>query len=228
MQKDPVQEISKRTQRYWFEDGIWEIGFGLVNAFLGVFYLVTAQIHWEGPLSIFLMLLQMGVLISCFALINRVVVYLKERITYPRTGYVAYRKPAVRARIRKIFITMLLSAGIASLVGVVSALQMTENRMPLVISVILAGTLVYIGYRFDLIRLYLTALLVVLYGYGISHYTVAQSNSTGVFFTGFGLLIFISGLLTLFNYLRRTRPMNQADDYEAPAIEAGSHRNDEN
>lgn len=78
MQKDPVQEISKRTQRYWFEDGIWEIGFGLVNAFLGVFYLVTAQIHWEGPLSIFLMLLQMGVLISCFALINRVVVYLKS------------------------------------------------------------------------------------------------------------------------------------------------------
>jgi hypothetical protein len=204
MQPDPVNNITKRTQRYWYEDGIWEIGFGLVNALLGLFYLLTANLDWEGPYSMLLVALQMGLLIGLFTTINRVVTFLKERITYPRTGYVAYRKPAPSARLKKILRTALIAAGTGALVGGLATIQAAANQMPLVISVILAGTLVFIGYYFSLVRLFITAALSIAWGYILSRYSLSNLSSTGAFFAGFGLLILLSGAVTLFIYLRRT------------------------
>ncbi len=209
MQLDPVQNIAKRTQRYWYEDGIWEIAFGLTNALLGSFFLLTARIDWNGPLSILLMLLQMAVLLGLFLSMNRVVRFLKERITYRRTGYVAYRRPAPSARLKKGLLTALLAAGMAALVGGLAAIQQTANRMPLVISVILAGALVYIGYRFSLVRLYLIAALTIGWGFALSFIPLGDLYSTGAFFAGYGLLVLLSGLGTLSIYLRRTRPASE-------------------
>ena len=221
MQPDPVTDIQKRTQRYWYEDGIWEIGFGLVNALLGVFYLLTSRLNWDGPLSIVLMFLQMGVLIGLFLSINKVVKFLKERITYPRTGYVAYRKPAPSARLKKIILAALLSAGMAALVGALAVIQQTANRMPLVISILLAGTLIYIGYRFSLMRLYIIAALTILWGYVLSLTQFSDFASTGAFFAGYGSLILLSGLVTLFIYLRRTYPASE-DMFDAALSENNS------
>lgn len=207
MQPDPVNDITKRTQRYWYEDGIWEIGFGLANALLGFFYLLTANLNWEGPYAILLVALQMGLLIGLFMTINKVVIFLKERITYPRTGYVAYRKPAPSTRLKKILRTALLAAGTAALVSGLATIQAAANQMPLVISVILAGTLVFIGYHFSLVRLYITAALTIVWGYILSRYPFSDPYSTGAFFAGFGLLILFSGAITLYIYLRRTHPV---------------------
>ena len=209
MQPDPVNAIAKRTQRYWYQDGIWEIGFGLVNALLGCFYLLTAGLNWEGSLSMLLPLLQMVVLIGLFFMINRIVVFLKERITYPRTGYVAYRKPASSTRLKKILLAGLLAAGMGALVGGLATLQQTANRMPLVISIILASTVIFIGYRFNLVRLYIIAALTIVWGYGVSLYPLGDLYSTGAFFAGFGLLILLSGAVTLFIYMRRTQPAEE-------------------
>jgi hypothetical protein len=218
MQSDPVNDITKRTQRYWYVDGIWEIGFGLVNTLLGSFYLLTARLDWKGPLSSLLVVLQMGVLIGLFMTIHKVVTFLKERITYPRTGYVAYRKPALSTRLKKALLTALLAAGIAALVGGLAAVRLTANRMPLVISVILAGTLIFLGYRFSLVRLYIIAALTIVWGYTVSLYPLSDLSSTGAFFAGFGLLILFSGAVTLFFYLRRTHPATE-DLLDAPLPE---------
>lgn len=207
MQTDPVEEIVKRTQRYWYEDGIWETAFGLINALLGVFYLLTARLDWNGPYAFVLVALQMIVLVGLFLAINKIVRFLKERITYPRTGYVSYPKKTPGARLKRILLTMLLSAGMAALVGSLAVMRMTSNHIPLTTGIILAGTMVYIGYRFNLMRLYVVAVLTVAWGFVVSLFQLGDLKSTGAFFAGFGALILLSGLVTLFNYMRRTHPV---------------------
>lgn len=219
MNHDPVKDIEKRTQRYWYEDGIWEIGFGLVNALLGVFYLLTNQMSWDGPLSIVLAVLQMAVIVGSFYSINFFVKYLKEHITYPRTGYVIYRRPVGTARVKHIAMVFLMSAGIGAVVGAVTAFNASPNQMPLIIGAILASTLGYLSYRMRLLRLAVNAVLTVLIGIAVSLANLSDRLSTGVFFAAFGALIFLSGGLTLLRYLRRTRP---AADSSNPDLTADS------
>jgi hypothetical protein len=221
MQIDPTREIEKRAQRYWYEDGIWEIGFGLANALLGCLYLVTNQMDWSGYGSLALTLVQLAGLIAMFWMINPFVKFLKERITYPRTGYVAYRKPARRSRVYGILKTMLLAAAVGALIGVLAATRFGANRMALIVSVIMGGTLVYLGYRFDLLRLYAAGALTVLWGYLVSLFIADYNQSTSVYFIGFGSLILLIGLATLLTYIRRTRPAGEHDDYEAPDGSSG-------
>src|SRR5512133_1902856 len=130
IQNNSTEEIKKRAQRYWYEDGIWEIAFGLINALLGGYLLITAQFSWSGPLAIVLLLLQMAVIIGMFWSINKIVKYMKERITYPRTGYVAYRRPAPGARLKRVLLMIGISAGIGAFIAALSALKVTPNRLP--------------------------------------------------------------------------------------------------
>lgn len=209
-----IDEITKRTQRYFYEDGIWEIGFGLVNFLLAAFFLIASSIDWVGPLALVIALLQMGVVVGSYLLINRVVRYLKERITYPRTGYVSYRKPAARARLKRIGITALISCSLAALVSIIATIRMMENAMPLVIGIMMAAALVYLGVRLNFLRLYFIAGFVLVLGYLLSLVSLPSMKSTSVFFGGLGLLLIVSGGLTLLDYMRRTRPADESMDYE--------------
>ncbi len=215
-QTDPTRDIEKRIQRYWYEDGIWEIAFGLANALLGCFYLVTNNMDWSGARGLVLTLAQMGGLIAMFWLISPFVKFLKEHITYPRTGYVAYRKPARRSRIYRGVLVGLLAAAMAIFIGLLAASQVGANHMALIISVILGGTLVFLGYRFELLRLYITGALTVLWGYLMSLFGLNNTQGSAVFFVGFGSLVLLSGLITLLIYVRHTHPAGEQEDYEAP------------
>jgi len=221
MPQDQLHQIARRTERYWFEDGIWEIGFGLIFALLALFYWITSLSDWTGPRSFILLILQMGVFIGALFIMGRVVKTLKERITYPRTGYVAYRRPEPRTRLRKALVAGLVAALIGAFVSVISSLQVMENRLPLITGAILAVALAIIGYRFNLLRMYLLALLCIVLGYGLSLANLAEPLITPVFFGSYGLLIFLSGLLTLLIYITRTRPAGEEEytDYEAPSAE---------
>ncbi len=206
MQPDNVNEIAKRIQRYWYEDGIWEIGFGAINLLLGLFYLLVSAADWVGPLAIVILLLQVGVIFGAFLLANRLVKFLKERITYPRTGYVAYRKPASSSRLKRGIASALIAAVAGGLVGALASIPSAANRMPLIMAVIYAGVLIYFGYRFKLTRMYAIAVLTILWGYWISRFARTDTLGSAVFFGGTGTLILLSGIATLLLYLRRTHP----------------------
>ncbi len=209
MQPDSIKEITKRTQRYWYEDGIWEIGFGAINLLLGLFYLLVAPINWVGPLSFVLVLLQVGVVLGAFRIINRLVTLLKERITYPRTGYVAYRKPASISRLKRAIYTALIAGGIGALVGALETIPSAQNRTALVMAIVYAAVLIYFGFRFSLARMYAVVALVILWGYWISRFALTDLYSSAAFFGGVGALILASGFITLLLYLRRTQPANK-------------------
>ncbi len=216
MNRNTVDEVRKRTERYWYEDGIWEISFGLAIAVLaGVNFLVVSLAKTNFPAGI-LVLLQVASIGIVFLLVGRLVRFLKERITYPRTGYVCYHKPAPLSRARRILVMVLLATGLSALIGLLSAFGVVATSVALITGIILGTALVYLGVHFDLMRMFVLAALTLALGGAVALLPVGESFGTAFFFGGFSLLFLFSGAGALWSYLRRTQSAGADDDYEAP------------
>lgn len=214
-QIDPLKDVTRRTERYWYEDGLWEISFGLVYAAMAGYYILVQRLGWfqlVGPLSLITPFMQVIVMLGIFWIGGKLVKYLKEHITYPRTGYVSYRKPATQSRIRRIFLAGLISAVVAAVVATMASFSTLQNQMPLIVSLPMAGALVYLGHRFGLLRMYVIAALMVLAGYIVSMLALDRDTVIGLFFGVLAVLLIVSGLLTLTVYLIRTRPIDLTED----------------
>ncbi len=211
MEQKDFKAVEKKTERYWFEDGFWEIGFGLVNILLAGFYLLADRLK---PGAGWLLLIQMIVIIGAFLGMGRLVKFLKERITYPRTGYVTYRKPATSARVKRVILTGLLAIAMGTIVGAAASVKLMRNTTALVAAIMLAGALVYLGYRFGLARLYLLAGLTVLLGFVFSLLALPDLLVTSGFFAGFGLLLIVSGGAALCVYLAHSTPSSDETNFE--------------
>ena len=94
---DEVEKIQRRTYRYWYEDGLADLGAGWVFALLGILFLLQALAP-AGPLAGISAILLPLVVIGGGLLARWAIAGLKARITYPRTGYVSYRQPTGRRR----------------------------------------------------------------------------------------------------------------------------------
>ena len=76
-----IETTRKRTERYWYEDGIWELGFGLINLLLAGYFALAEWVlarQLPGPV---LLLLQLATMLGIFWSMARVVRFLKDRIT---------------------------------------------------------------------------------------------------------------------------------------------------
>jgi hypothetical protein len=209
--------MRKRTERYWYEDGIWEIGFGLTNLILAGYFTLTAWIQAQNFSSLFIVALELAVLLGIFWLMGQMIRLLKERITYPRTGYVAYRKHPLKKRFKRIVLIGLLSAGIGITLTLVSASSSIRSTVPLITGVVMSGMMVYLGHRYDLLRMVVLALLTLILSLLLAFIPISAINSQAVFFASYGLLFLVSGGVTLAAYLRRTCVQAATDDYEVPA-----------
>lgn len=211
MKHDPLAEIAKRTQRYWYEDGIWEIAFGLLNLMLAGFYWITSSFNWEGPQAFILPLFQVGVILAGVWGINKLVRWMKEHITYPRTGYVVYHQPTRKNRVQRIILAAVLSIGLGGLIAALAEMRTTANQIAIIVGIVMAAMLVYLGIRFQLMRLYVLAALTIILGYFAARLNAQETVSYALFFAGFGLLMIGSGTTALLLYMNRIRP-SQADD----------------
>lgn len=212
-----LSQAKKRAERYWYEDGIWEIGFGLANILLSAFYTLSTSLQARGASMWLMLALQTGVIVGIFWLMGWLVKWLKAKITYPRTGYVAYRKLAPSKRARRVVQMMLVSGGVAALVGAVASMQTYANFTPIVIGMIFAAMLAYLGHRFDLLRLYALIPLVLALALVLAVLGGDETTALILFFGGFGILFSLSGGLALLLYLRRTSAAGTPGDYEPPA-----------
>jgi len=204
-QNKEINETIKRTKRYWYVDGFSEIGIGLLLVAIILFNYAAGQVR-QTWLQIGLFVIGLPALIILGGRgMSWIVSRLKEKYTYPRTGYVSYRARTGSRRWKRV----LLSGIIGLLVG--AATSLLTGRLPAVyqllfVAITIALTYTYIGYALGLLRFY-----------GIAGATLALSGililfrSSGMdfylpFFLGQGTIWIVSGLLTLSRYLRTTRP----------------------
>jgi hypothetical protein len=225
-----IQTLMQRGRRYWFVDGFWEMGLGIVLLADGGAFLVLSLWTSAGIFPLVLTLLLTG---AVGPFLTR---QLKASITYPRTGY-AGAQPSLNSGVRKWVIGVLLVLLVFAWLAIPAAIflpRLTANQpelraatdaiplfvgslLPFVIGVTLASVLASWGYKYKIERFYLLATISALVGSALSLSAilnwgdiVSSLFDMSIYCTLMGLALLMSGLFTFRAYLRQNpAPMEE-------------------
>lgn len=200
-----IENIIRNTRKYWYVDGLSEIAGGLVIFATGLTYWLVSTLESTNIQALLLMLAQPAVIIIGSLIVQKYLPKIKERITYPRTGYLTFRKPARSRRFKRALVVGLVAGLVAALVAMVSS-RLPANYLPLLSSVFLLIFSIYLAYQTAVPRFYVIGFLMVLLGAVISFVPFGNALPYTLFFCGVGIIWIISGVITLIGYLKKTSP----------------------
>ncbi len=219
-----IENVIRRTRRYWYEDGIAEVATGLLFLAAGAIFALGANISIEpGSLLAAFLTLPFIMAVSMIGTavllgIGKGIIAIKNRLTFPRTGYVAYKKPEVKQRPTGtrllLFVGLMLVAGVLGAVfaAVLARLQLPDwmMKMSMTEGIFLAGGLIALGAQLHLVRFHILAALSLLVGAAIAlglneASTEPGARDSALYFALMGAALVISGGLTLAYFLRHNR-----------------------
>lgn len=208
--KDEFNKIRQRTLQYWFNDGLSEIAFAGLCLVLALYFLAQAVLPETSLLYALLNASLILVIIGGTFLTRRLIQVMKARLTYPRTGYVAY--PVKRSHW---WASALLAMGIAVLVAFLFTQQPGSLVwMPAITGLILAFAMLLFGLRTNLLRLYLIGIISLLIGGGLSLVGIGDILGLSAFYGALALVTGFSGSCALRAYLRHSPSPEEHNDAE--------------
>ena len=192
-----LKELESKAFRSYFQDGLWDLFFGLMMLAM---YSFTLFDNMENKtVRILVMLLLEG--IATFVLI-----YGKKQITAPRLGSVSFGK---RRKRRFVYILLANSISLVVLAGTlalkISRPELMENDLISTIGVGIWITFItsIMAYFLDFNRLYIYGLI-----YGAA-FTFVLLLDLPVFFLVASLLILIPGTVIFIRFLTTTKPVTE-------------------
>ena len=209
-----IAKIEKRTVQSFYDDGLFEVAFGLIFLVLGAYFFAETALPAGSALRAALSALFVLVIVSAGFIVNRVVRFLKRRITYPRTGYVAFKKKETGPKRR-------LAAGIVGgIIGASLAVLYTlspsfKALFPALNGLLFAVAVLLIANRIGLVRFYALAAASAVIGVAVTAAGVGELKGISLYYGLFGAAVVISGLAALVVYLRRS-PRPEPETPEAP------------
>jgi hypothetical protein len=199
---DDFKKPQLRAIQYFYVDGSFEFGFGLLCLILAVFF--YAETHVQGWLSVIVDSSLVLVMIGGAWLINRLIKRLKERITWPRTGYVTYSRQNGRKRGWGIALGMVSGGLVAAIATVlVTTPNVQVAAMPLLSGFLLGVVMVVLGWRARLMRFYLLAGLSTAVGIALAYSRMENIFALAAYYLVFSLVLFATGTCVLRTYLRQ-------------------------
>jgi len=198
---DTLQELMKRTSGYVYRDGLVEISLGLIWVFAALMHLalVLAGNHGNRTLVIALALAMVVLITAGSLLTKRVVGALKERMTYPRTGYVEMdeKTPGAIAVVIALTMLALILVWYGKDIGIPA---LTHNSTAM--SFFLAAISVFFGIRAGTRRFYLVALFTLVAGALAVIVATDETAGTALVFGTSGATLLLTGTYALLRYLR--------------------------
>jgi len=198
-----TENTLNRAYAHWLKDGIFEIGFGILLIGVGT---LRAIIHFAEDKSAAYYWLSAGLLLFMIgsAWGGRVVTrLLKARITYPRTGYMAFKQ--YKYKYKSIFVLFILSGILGGTLGILST-QPNEQWIgifvPIVQGIVGAIIFTYVAQRVELKRFYFLAAFSIVIGLVIGALGIGIVLGISLFYLSVGLALFVAGCLALVLYLR--------------------------
>ena len=200
-----INETIKRTQRYWYVDGFAEIGVGILLMLVILFNYAASRVNQQ-TLQIALFVVGMPALILLGGrAVSRIVVKLKEKYTYPRTGYVSYPRKTGSKRWSRALLAAILGAAVGAVTSLLSG-KLPPVYQQAFVAVVIALSYIYIGYTIGLARFYIfAAASLALFGIAVLIHAV-EMDFLLLFFMGQGLAWVISGVFALCSYLKGSQP----------------------
>ena len=205
---DAIFEARMRAQRYWYRDGLSEIPLGVLQLLLSGSNLIEAlgnrTSSWYAPVILIYTVSFFG--LAVFA--SRIMAAVRERITYPRSGYVHESGRKRRSVVGMVLallvaVTCVLTLRYAGRAGLDPARLVQWT--PAVLGLMTAAGGVYVTVRYGLPRFLVVGVLAIILGVVVSieyPYRLAMA----IWLAVVGCAWLCSGGVTLWNYLRSVPP----------------------
>ena len=193
----------KRALQYWFVDGLAELTGGVMCIILAIYFGIISLMPDSGWATTILFVIVFGLAFITRWLIQRI----RQRYTYPRTGYVAPKSgwEDRRQMIISIVFTLLLLLAMIYLILTrgEGALELT----PMIGGVILAFIFSMAGLETKLIRFIYLAIFCLLLGAVLAFSSLSNFWGAAILSLSTSLVLFAYGIITRRAYLRQM-PMN--------------------
>lgn len=215
MTTDPLQNAQKRTFQYWYLDGTFEFSFGGLCLILAAYFYATYLLadYWQRvnlPVEMLIFLLAFG---GGGFLINRLVMTMKERITFPRTGYIAFPRRTGSSRWRRILLIGIISAIVSALMTILLMKRPVNFDWTVTASGLLfCGVVVYMGIRSGVGRFFITATASLVLGIGLGFANLPENLGLASFYGLLGAAMLLVGGLSLWQYLRQYPAQTEASN----------------
>ncbi len=208
-----IDQTMKQTQRYWYEDGFQDMAFGGFVLAIALLFVLQALTPPSSPLWLLWGIGVPVVIIGGGLIVGQVIKKLKERVTYPRTGYVAYIKPRGKSRWVRLALIGIVSAGVSA------AIIFAENHwlnVSVILGLVYMVTFSFLAYRFGLARYALLALWCLGLGLALAPLALSLQVSGAIYHLGAGAALVLAGGLTWRQYDENApKPQEAGDDARA-------------
>jgi len=207
-----TENTLNRAYAHWIQDGLFEIGLGILFAGVGT---LRAIIHFSGEKSAAYYWLSGGLLvfmIGCGWGFSRIGKSLKARITYPRTGYTAFKPYSFNYKSILAILALFIFAGILG--GMLGMLSTQPNQqeigiiVPITLGIIGALAFTYAAKRVEINRFYYLAAFSLGIGLAIGAFGVGVVLGLSFYYLSIGLTLVVTGCVALVQFLRTHEPLD--------------------
>jgi hypothetical protein len=203
---DDLKAIERRTVRSFYDDGLTELVIGAILLLLGGYFYIrqgrvgTPRVSLSDT-AFFLLVIFAGLLA------NSLLRFLKRRVTYPRAGYVSYRK---EVRPRRQWIAAVSGALIAALLSVLTAISPSAKAWyPAIDGFLIAVALLVLAAKLGALRFHILAVVSAALGTGIAAAGIVYVRGVILYGALMGAALALSGALTLARFLHRNKPASE-------------------
>jgi hypothetical protein len=210
---DDLKKSQLHAIQYQHVDGSFELTFGGTMLLMAAcIYLVSRLAHPDSSLLSFAPLL---VFVGGVYLIDNLVQRFRRRVTYPRTGFITYRKPQPLKRSTRLVIWIgvpLFTVLFLALLFLNRSKFPAGNQdsalpiIPVFSGFLFSGLWVIAGWKIALPRFYLIAAATLLVSAGLFVSGVGVYLGMALLIGAMGVLLCVSGGVTLWKYLHANRP----------------------
>ena len=202
MNKD-IKQIERKIQRSSYEDGLNEIAFGLITLLLAIYFFLQSTLSPETLLYQILVPGFLIIMVGGGLIIFRLSAILKDRFTFPRTGYVTFPQPRTSKLLMTGLISMLLAV---MLVVLLRTAPSTLISMPSLSAFVIAIAFLIVGWRLNLLRYYLLSLASLLIGVGLRYLGLSELIGLSYFYALLSLSLLVAGISIFLRFIRQTQP----------------------
>ena len=203
---ETIKSTIERTRQYWYIDGFSEMLTGLVFLLLGTINILSGIYPPSLGSAVTVGVgYPLVILVGTFGG-RKWVKSLKEKVTFPRTGYVKYIQPERSSRAKRI-VTVFFVAIMVSIITMVISRDLDPFWVVLGTGLIIAAFIAYMAVQIPLNRFLLLAIWVVIASLISARVLVSEDIQMGILLVGSGIGWLVSGGLTLLHYLKDTNPV---------------------
>jgi len=206
--KDKIGQIMRKTYGYWWVDGLADTGMGLMFGVLGGYNYLLITLPLSTTASIIMSFGEPVVFLACWFGYGRLVKWVKERLTYRRTGYVAYQKKQRKDRVKRAILSAVLGFCMALTVSYIGPEVLKINSLVMVGGVLALVTL-FLAIWHGVNRLFLVATAQFALSLWISSLPIVPELGSTLLMGAIGTVWLISGIITFIVYLVRTKPVRE-------------------